>query len=50
MIDFAELLIIGNKEPEFADIEANLPTDKLLLDLAGFMHTKTSENKHGVCW
>jgi GDP-mannose 6-dehydrogenase len=50
VIDFAELVIIGNKEPEFADIESNLPPQKLLLDLVGFMHTKTNKNKHGVCW
>ena len=50
VIDFAELVIIGNKEPEFAEIEANLPQQKQLLDLAGFMLTTTNENKHGVCW
>ncbi|MBT0585627.1 nucleotide sugar dehydrogenase [Alteromonas oceanisediminis] len=50
VIDFAEVVIIGNNEAEFSEVESTLPHHKHLLDLVGFMPGTSGDNKHGVCW
>ncbi len=50
VLDFADLIIVGNPEPEFRAILQNLPSDKHVLDLAGIMESKSNDNQHGICW
>jgi len=50
VLSFADLVIIGNPEPEFIEIAKNLPDDKQVLDLVGVMNGRSEGNKHGICW
>lgn len=50
VIDFADLVIIGNQEPEFIEIAKALPEEKHILDLVGVMEGKSQASKHGICW
>jgi GDP-mannose 6-dehydrogenase len=50
VIEFADLIIVGNSEAEFRHIIDTLPEDKILLDLVGLMTTKSQKNHHGICW
>lgn len=50
VVEFADLIIIGNPEPEFKSVVAELPAGKELLDLAGLMTSTSQGNMHGICW
>jgi GDP-mannose 6-dehydrogenase len=50
VIDFADVVIVGNSEQEFAEVAKQFPKDKILFDMVGFMDGTTTENMHGVCW
>ncbi|WP_240615571.1 nucleotide sugar dehydrogenase [Alteromonas facilis] len=50
VVDFADLIIIGNPEQDFKSVIENLPPDKQLLDLAGLMTSTSTENLQGICW
>lgn len=50
VIDFADLIIVGNPEPAFKAIIDQLPEGKELLDLAGLMDSKSENHRHGICW
>ncbi|WP_240612739.1 nucleotide sugar dehydrogenase [Alteromonas flava] len=50
VIDFADLIIIGNPETEFSAVVTDLPAGKELLDLAGLMTSTSQGNMHGICW
>ncbi|NVZ20818.1 nucleotide sugar dehydrogenase [Pseudomonas costantinii] len=45
----AEVLILGNNDPHFADVlEGN--DDKKIVDLVGFMSHRTNATQEGICW
>ncbi|MFC3095983.1 UDP-glucose/GDP-mannose dehydrogenase family protein [Alteromonas sediminis] len=50
VLNFADLVIIGNPEPEFIEIVKHLPDDKEVLDLVGVMKGRSEGNQHGICW
>ena len=50
VIEFADLIIIGNAEDEFRHIIEALPKDKTILDLAGLITTQSPKKQHGICW
>jgi GDP-mannose 6-dehydrogenase len=50
MVDEADIVIIGNKDETFEDVMAKLPKDKQVLDLVGFMKTRSTSNLEGICW
>ena len=50
VLSFADLVIIGNAEPEFIEIAKNLPDEKQVLDLVGILKGRSKGNKHGICW
>ena len=50
VLSFADLVIIGNSEPEFIEIAKNLPEEKQVLDLVGILKGRSKGNKHGICW
>lgn len=50
-VDHAELIIIGNKAPEFSDWIEKIPSDKYIIDLVRV--TKVARpvaNYEGICW
>ncbi|WP_020410958.1 nucleotide sugar dehydrogenase [Hahella ganghwensis] len=46
----ADVVIIGNSDEIFEKALMNMPSDKKVLDLVGFMKTKTVDNLEGICW
>lgn len=50
VVDFADVVIIGNSEAEFAEVAKQFPKDKVLFDMVGFMEGTTTDNMHGICW
>ncbi len=49
-LEQAEVVIIGNSDEIFEKALMNMPADKKVLDLVGFMKTKTVDNLEGICW
>ncbi|OZG74316.1 GDP-mannose dehydrogenase [Hahella sp. CCB-MM4] len=49
-LEKAEVVIIGNSDEIFEKALMNMPADKKVLDLVGFMKTKTVDNLEGICW
>lgn len=50
MVKEADIVILGNKDEMFEDVVSTLPDDKHVLDLVGFMKTKSNSNLEGICW
>jgi GDP-mannose 6-dehydrogenase len=50
MLDEADVVVIGNKDEAFEEVVARLPKDKQVLDLVGFMKTRSTSNLEGICW
>ncbi len=46
----ADILVLGNGDKDFAGLLANLPQDKKVVDLFGFMDQVSTDNKQGICW
>ncbi|MDE1164751.1 MAG: UDP-glucose/GDP-mannose dehydrogenase family protein [Pseudomonas sp.] len=45
----AEVLILGNNDPSFADVLAG-NDDKQIVDLVGFMSHRSNATQEGICW
>lgn len=50
VLDSAELIILGNNDDLFETILQDLPPEKKLIDLVGFMKETTCDSKEGICW
>jgi GDP-mannose 6-dehydrogenase len=50
VVNEADIVIIGNNDDSFKDVVAQLPKDKQVLDLVGFMKTRSTSNLEGICW
>ncbi|WP_428241455.1 nucleotide sugar dehydrogenase [Gynuella sp.] len=46
----AEVIVIGNSDDVFQQVLARVPEQKNVLDLVGFMSSKSSANLEGICW
>ncbi|AJQ93013.1 nucleotide sugar dehydrogenase [Gynuella sunshinyii] len=49
-IDEAEVIVIGNSDDVFQQVLARIPEQKNVLDLVGFMSSKSGANLEGICW
>ena len=50
VIDHAEIIVIGNASEEFKAIVEREYTDKVIVDLVGFMKGPSTERQNGICW
>ncbi len=50
MLNEADIVVVGNKDEAFEEAVASLPKDKQVLDLVGFMKTRSTSNLEGICW
>ncbi len=50
VVDSAEVIVLGNKDPEFAEVVAKLKPGVKLVDLVGFMQTTSTADAQGICW
>jgi GDP-mannose 6-dehydrogenase len=52
VVEDAELIVIGKKSPEFADMVASLDRDKIVVDLVRILPDTGKFNSHyeGICW
>jgi GDP-mannose 6-dehydrogenase len=50
MVNEADVVILGNSDETFRDVVAGLPADKHVLDLVGFMKSKSTSMLEGICW
>jgi GDP-mannose 6-dehydrogenase len=52
VIDFAEVLVIGNNNPDFADILEKRRPDQIVIDLVRLLPDdgRTQANYAGICW
>jgi GDP-mannose 6-dehydrogenase len=51
VVDFGDVVVIGNGTPEFRDIQPQLRDGQLVVDLVRAFGTRTSDSSyHGVAW
>jgi GDP-mannose 6-dehydrogenase len=52
VIDYSEIIVLGKKTPEFADIITDVSRDKIVIDLVriGLDPGKCHINYEGICW
>ena len=48
--DSADIIVLGNKDPAFADVLANLKPGTKVVDLVGFQKGTSTEDLQGICW
>lgn len=46
----AEVVIVGNADPSFKQYVESLCSDKIVVDLVGFMPDISDERMQGICW
>ena len=47
----SDVIVIGNKAPEFKNIIDTIPEDKIILDLVRIDNNRVSEGNYvGICW
>jgi GDP-mannose 6-dehydrogenase len=46
----ADIVVLGNSDETFRDVVSGLPEDKHVLDLVGFMKSKSTSKLEGICW
>ena len=51
VLDHAQTVMIGNKEPDFADVATKLHEGQRLVDFVGISNQRSGNGKyHGICW
>ena len=45
-----DVMVLGNRAPEFDELLHDLPMGKKAVDLVGFMTQVSSEQTQGICW
>lgn len=50
VIDFAEVLVIGNRTAEFQQLESRLRQDQIIIDLVRLFDHHSDQNYQGICW
>jgi GDP-mannose 6-dehydrogenase len=50
VLEFAEVLVVGNKAEEFRQIESKLRADQTTIDLVRLFEKTSDENYQGICW
>jgi GDP-mannose 6-dehydrogenase len=50
VLDFAEVIVVGNKSEEFKQIEQKRKQDQVVIDLVRLLNKTSSDNYQGICW
>jgi GDP-mannose 6-dehydrogenase len=50
IIKDSEIIVLGNQDESFSSLVRDVPADKRLLDLVGFMPQRSANNLEGICW
>ncbi len=50
VVNSSDVIVLGNKDSEFADVVAKLKPGVKLVDLVGFMSSTSTEDAQGICW
>jgi GDP-mannose 6-dehydrogenase len=50
VVQSSDVVIIGNKAEEFADVESKLNENQLLIDLVRIYDKTSNETYQGICW
>ena len=51
VIDFADVLVMGNNDPEHKKVVGRIPTPKVIIDFARVADAGSVANEyHGICW
>jgi GDP-mannose 6-dehydrogenase len=51
VLDHAQTIVIGNRNPEFRKIPGRLRDDQLLVDFVRIQEQRSENGKyHGICW
>jgi GDP-mannose 6-dehydrogenase len=50
VLEFAEVLVVGNKAEEFRQIESKLRADQMIIDLVHLFEKTSDESYQGICW
>jgi len=44
------VIVLGNNDPQFAELVQRVPAGKKVVDLVGFMPHTTNGDAEGICW
>jgi GDP-mannose 6-dehydrogenase len=50
VVDFAEVIVIGNKSDEFKELASSQRENKLIIDLVRLFEQTSDESYQGICW
>lgn len=50
VVDQADVIVLGNGDPQFARLVSNVPAGKQVFDLVGFMTEPSGASMEGICW
>ncbi|MDP6797178.1 MAG: UDP-glucose/GDP-mannose dehydrogenase family protein [Candidatus Krumholzibacteria bacterium] len=50
VLEHAEVLVLGNADPEFRDVHSRLGQEQILVDLVRLGDPPDAENYDGICW
>jgi GDP-mannose 6-dehydrogenase len=50
VMNFAEVIVLGNKAEEFKEIESKRTEEQLIIDLVRLFERQSDENYQGICW
>lgn len=50
VVDYADVIVVGNNDELFETVTAEVPPGKRVVDLVGFMKTTTNDVLEGICW
>jgi GDP-mannose 6-dehydrogenase len=50
VLEHAETVVIGNKDPEFREVPARLKPEQQLVDFVRISEKRTNGNYDGICW
>jgi GDP-mannose 6-dehydrogenase len=50
VIQFADVIVVGNKAKEFENLEARQREGQVVIDLVRLLSKRSDETYHGICW
>jgi GDP-mannose 6-dehydrogenase len=50
VLDFAETIVIGNKDPEFLDTASKVRTGQTIVDFVRIAEQRSANGYDGICW
>ncbi|MGH9961078.1 MAG: UDP binding domain-containing protein, partial [Pyrinomonadaceae bacterium] len=50
VLEFAEVLVVGNKAEEFSEVEQMQKEGQVVIDLVRLFNKTTGDSYRGICW